>query len=344
VGGHFGSGELRFAAGEEWRKVYGPVFVYLNEGESTDAMWQDAKERAAREVERWPYPWMDTPGYARERGSVAGRVKLTDGTSAKGAWAMLAPAEEDWSQVTKGYEFWTRVDAEGGFRIDKAIPGRYALVITGANQFEDFRREGVEVTAEGVTQLPALEWRPVKHGRTLWQIGAADRSTAEFKGGDDARHYENYARYPREFPEDVTFVVGKSREREDWNFAQWAIYNKRPYWTIQFEQAEPLTGKATLTLGFVSSIPPRGSRTNLQVKVNGREVQVIHLAKSGMAGYRSGSQDSVYSVVYVTFDAALLKQGTNQITLGHAEAERYSADRRGVPGEVMYDAIRLEVQ
>jgi rhamnogalacturonan endolyase len=63
-----------------------------------------------------------------------------------------------------------------------------------------------------------------------------------------------------------------------------------------------------------------------------------------MAGYRSGSQDSVYSVVYVTFDAALLKQGTNRITLGHAEAELYSADRRGVPGEVMYDAIRLEVQ
>jgi rhamnogalacturonan endolyase len=230
------------------------------------------------------------------------------------------------------------------FRIDKAIPGRYALVITGANQFEDFRREGVEVTSDAATELGELTWRPVKHGRTLWQIGTADRSTREFKGGDDARHYENYARYPREFPDDVTFVIGKSRERDDWNFAQWAIYNKKPYWTIEFEQPEPLDGKATLTLGFASSIPARGRKTNLQVKVNGQEVQVIRLAKSGMAGYRSGSQDSVYSVVYVTFDAALLKQGTNRITLGHAEAELYSADRRGVPGEVMYDAIRLEVQ
>jgi rhamnogalacturonan endolyase len=287
---------------------------------------------------------VDAPAYSRERGSVTGRVALTDGTSAKDAWAMLVPTEEDWSQVTKGYEFWSRVDARGVFRIDKAIPGRYALVITGANQFEDFRREGVEVTADGTSELGELVWRPVKHGRTLWQIGTADRSTREFKGGDDARHYENYARYPREFPDDVTFVIGKSRERDDWNFAQWAIYNKKPYWTIEFEQPEPLDGKATLTLGFASSIPARGRKTNLQVKVNGQEVQVIRLAKSGMAGYRSGSQDSVYSVVYVTFDAALLKQGTNRITLGHAEAELYSADRRGVPGEVMYDAIRLEVQ
>ena len=48
----------------------------------------------------------------------------------------------------------------------------------------------------------------------------------EFKGGDNYRHYDNFPRYPKEFPEDVTFTIGKSKEDEDWNFAQWSIYSK----------------------------------------------------------------------------------------------------------------------
>jgi rhamnogalacturonan endolyase len=192
--------------------------------------------------------------------------------------------------------------------------------------------------------LGKITWQPVTHGRTIWQIGTADRSPHEFKDGENYRHYENFTRYAKEFLDDVTFTIGKSKEKEDWNFAQWAVYNKNPYWTIRFDEQQPPSGQATLTIGFASTIPPRGNRTNLQVKVNGQDVEIIHLAKSGMAGYRSGNQDSVYSVVYVRFDASLLKKGTNETTLGHAEAVPYSADRRGVPGEVMYDAIRLEVQ
>ena len=141
----------------------------------------------------------------------------------------------------------------------------------------------------------------------------------------------------------MTFTIGKSKENEDWNFAQWSIYSKKPYWTIQFDMEQALTGKATLTLGFVSAHPPRGGRTNLQVKVNGKEVDAVHLPKTGTAGYRSGGSDNVYNVVYVTFEAALLKKGTNEITLGHSEAQPAAEWKRGVPGQVMYDAIRLEI-
>src|SRR5262245_41930453 len=67
--------------------------------------------------------------------------------------------------------------------------------------------------------------------------------------------------------------------------------------------------------------------------------------ESGTAGYRSRSQDSTYNVVYVPFDAGLLKKGTNEVTLGHAEAVPFSAPekRRRAFGQVMYDAVRLEV-
>jgi len=114
VGGHFGSGGLRFKEDELWAKVYGPLFVYLNEGNTVDAAWADAKQRAAAEVAKWPYPWLIHGDYPLERGTVRGRVLLTDGTSAKGAWAMLVPPNEDWTQVLKGYDFWARVDGEGG--------------------------------------------------------------------------------------------------------------------------------------------------------------------------------------------------------------------------------------
>src|SRR5207253_3222313 len=140
-GSHFGSGGIIFHHGEPWTKLFGPLFVYVNEGPSIDALWADAKERSQAEMAQWPCRWLKI----------------------------------------------------------EVLPGRD-------------------------TDLGELEWQPVKHGRTLWQIGIADRSSHEFKGGDNYRHYGNYLRYPREFPDDVTFVIGKSKESADWNFAQWSWY------------------------------------------------------------------------------------------------------------------------
>jgi rhamnogalacturonan endolyase len=344
--GHFGSGGLRFAEGERWTKVFGPLFVYVNKGASTDALWQDASKRARTERARWPYPWLKHPSYPLQRGIVTGRVRLTDGGSTSGAWTILAPPGEDWTRSSKGYHFWTRLDGMGRFSLTGVRPGRYTLFVSGANQFEDFRRDGVEVKAGKATALGNLPWKTIKHGRTLWQIGVADRSSREFRGGDNYRHYGNFLRYPKEFPDDVTFIVGKSKEDRDWNFAQWSWYSKRPFWTIRFDLAEAPGGKATLTIGFASVHPSRGPRSNLQVKVNGKEVATVRLPKSGTAGYRSGSQDSTCNVVYLPFDAGLLRKGANEITLGHAEALPFSAPlgkRRRIFGQVMYDSLRLEI-
>jgi hypothetical protein len=294
------------------------------------------------EIAKWPYTRLEHKEYPLKRGTVSGTLRLTNGTSAKDVWVLLSPPGEEWAQVFKGYDFWTRADDKGRFTLTNVRPGRYTLTAIGANQFEDLRWENVEVK-EGTNDLGELTWKPVTHGRTLWQIGVADRSSHEFKGGDNYRHYDNFLRYLREFPDDVTFVIGKSREAEDRNFAQWATYSKRPCWTIKFDLPEEVKGKATLTIGFTSAHPPRGSRANLQVKVNDQQVEVIRLPKPGTSGYRSGSGDSPYHVVPVTFDAARLKKGPNEITLGHAEAVPAAEHRRGVPGQVMYDAVRLEV-
>jgi rhamnogalacturonan endolyase len=344
--GHFGSGALEFKPGEEWTKFYGPFFVYLNGGASVAAIYADAKRRTADEIEKWPYRWAKNPEYPVARGTVTGQIRLTDGETPQGAWVILGAPGGDWPLQGKGYLFWTQAGRGGQFTIPKVRPGQYTLYTFGANQFEQFQRDGVLVVADQTTDLGTLNWKPVRHGRRLWQIGVADRSTREFRDGDDIRHWANYMRYPKEFPHDVTFVIGKSHAETDWNFAQWTWYSQKPYWTIEFDLPRPISGTATLTLGFASSQPVRGPVTNLQVKINGQEVAIIHLPKSGTAGYRSGGQDSAYRVRYVTFDASRLKAGLNEITLGHQEAQPFPSpaeQMQGRVGQVMYDAIRLEV-
>jgi len=347
VGGHYGANGIRVAAGENWDKVFGPVFVYYNHSEESDpdrnvaALWADAKNQATAQMAEWPYQWVKRDDYPLERGSVTGTIKLADGTSTRGAWAMLVPPDDDWEGNLKGYDFWSPVDATGHFKIDKVRPGTYALVVCGADQFEPFRKENIVVPASA-TDLGAIVWTPVTHGTYLWQIGYADRSSAEFKHGDDARHWENFAYYITDFPNDVSYTIGKSDYSKDWNYAQWTLYNKVPYWSIHFKLRKVLTGHATLTIGMAAS-----SNSTLLVSVNGQQVSSLQMPKTGTAFYRSGNQDSQYHVYLVTFDAAMLKAGDNEIRLAADGAAPFPAGKDaltiGAPGGFMYDAIRMEV-
>jgi hypothetical protein len=182
----------------------------------------------------------------------------------------------------------------------------------------------------------------------VWQIGTFDRSAIEYRSGEQRvyRNYDAFRRYFTAFPNDVTYVIGKSREDAHWNYAHWSWFNAKPHWTIQFDAGqEPPAGRPTLTLGFTSTRPAGA----LQVKVNGTEVAALELLKSGGAGYRSAAQDSRYTLKRVEFDARLLKAGTNEVTLGHTGATPLPAGEatdqpKRPPGEVMYDAIRLEVR
>lgn len=171
-GAHFGSGVLNFKAGETWTKFYGRCFIYMNNGANTQAMYQDALKRTDLERAHWPYAWVNHPAYSTGRGSVSGQIKLTDGTSAAGAWIVLAApqtAEADWPLQGKGYQFWTKAGPDGTFTIPKVGPGTYTLYATGANQFEQFHQDGVTVQAGSATQLSVLNWQTVAHGKTLWR-------------------------------------------------------------------------------------------------------------------------------------------------------------------------------
>jgi rhamnogalacturonan endolyase len=337
---HFGAAPVQVAAGEAWSKVYGPVFTYLNGGS-----WEDAKARQLAEASKWPYQWVTAPEYVRARGTVSGQWRLKGEAAGTGAWVVLAQPGSDWTQQSKDYQFWARTGPDGRFRIAHVIPGRYTLYVSGADQPEQCARDGILVAADQTTTVD-IEWTPVHHGRTLWQIGTFDRTAAEFRNGGDARQFDIFRRFPKDFPQDVTFTVGASDPARDWNYAHWVWYTAKPVWTIRFDGSQAGPGQATLTIGFASAQPLAGGRTKLQVKVNGTLIETIGLPKTGTAGYRGSMQDSGYNLRVLRFDAALLHPGVNEITLGHADARPFppvEVNVGGRVGQVMYDALRLEV-
>ena len=349
---HFGASPVKVADGESWSKVYGPFLVYTNRGASAEALWQDAEQQLALQRRTWPYTWVKSDEYSQKRATVTGRV-LLNGRPAAGVTAILSAPGTDWSLASKGYNYWTKTDSDGRFQIRGVAPATYSLSITGADQPHDFVRQQVQISPDQQLALGDLHWQAVTHGEQLFQIGVFDRSAGEFRNGKDAREFGMFRRYPKQFPDDVHYVVGESSPERDWNYAHWSLYSKSPAWTIRF-QGHATHGTATLTLGIASAQPAHGELTDLRVRINGKEIGAVHLPKTGTAGYRGGTQDSPYHLEEITFPASLLQNGDNTIELQHVDAQpadqfttkdvNSDTPSAGTPGQVMYDAIRLEVQ
>jgi rhamnogalacturonan endolyase len=355
-GQHYGAAGVHLADDEMWSKMYGPVFVYINHGGDADTLWADAQKQAEVQRSQWPYAWLKHADYPLQRGSAEGRLVLQSehgAMPAADAWVILdtdepGEADADFEMRSRGYRFFTRTDGEGRFHLEKLRPGHYTLFASGADQFEPFKRTGIVIDAGGTARLGEMAWTPVTHGRRLWQIGTADRSTAEFHDGSQPiyRNYDAFRRYFDTFPHDVTFTIGQSREGADWEFAQWGWYNEKPYWTVRFNVAAgdlPAKGTATLTLGVASA-----QTGTVLVTVNGKKLPAVALPKTGGAGYRSGAADSMYLAKYVTFDAGLLHGGDNEMTFGQGRMAKFTpellAKELRPKNDIMYDALRLEVQ
>ena len=116
--------------------------------------------------------------------------------------------------------------------------------------------------------LGELEWKPVRYGKQIWEIGVPNRSAEEFKHGDKYWMWGLYNLYPSEFPHDVNFIIGKSDWSKDWNYAQPPRDGKPTTWTVTFDLATAPKGKATLRLAICGS---RG-RSGIKVAVNDKQV------------------------------------------------------------------------
>ena len=242
------------------------------------------------------------------------------------------------------------------------IPGldveyKHALgagLIAGIEQA--FEQSGIVVADDEKLALGRLTWQKVSHGRRVWQIGTADRSTGEYANGGDFHHWGLWRRYPTDFPRDVNFVIGKSTERRDWNFAHWNWYSQADAWNIVFDLDEVPQGTATLTFGIAAARGHNGrgfgsnrNAADLLIALNDQEMGGIKAASTGGDSYRSARQSTRYSVQEISFDAGLLRGGQNVVSLRHALSNPYKqGEEKGEsgsgPGCIMYDAIRLEIE
>ncbi|XP_047055399.1 rhamnogalacturonate lyase B-like [Lolium rigidum] len=236
--------------GEHWKKVMGPVFIYLNSNPSRgsfQALWEDAKAQAEAEARKWPYTFLESPDFhkAADRGSVTGRLLVRDkymsgvDMPARLAYVGLAApgAPGSWATESKGYQFWTRASATcGSFAIGNVLAGEYNLYAWVPGILGDYMyAASVTVSAAGAVSLGDLVFEPPRSGPTLWEMGVPDRSAAEFFIPDPNpkylsklfltrdnkyRQYGLWDRYADLYPRaDPVFTIGVSNYSNDWFFA-----------------------------------------------------------------------------------------------------------------------------
>ncbi|XP_068649534.1 uncharacterized protein [Aristolochia californica] len=242
--------EPNFEDGEPWKKVYGPVFFYLNKiegGAPFPSLWEDAKRQMAQEVRSWPYSFPESADFpnAYQRGAVRGRLLVRDrylngdaAVPAASAYVGLAlPGDAgSWQTESKGYQFWTTADESGSFSIRNVRTGTYNLYGYVPGYIGDYRYSAsITITAGGDILLGDLVYEPPRNGPTLWEIGIPDREVLEFfvpdpdpsyfnsfltAPKDRIRQYGLWDRYTELYPNgDPVYTVGTSDYRRDWFYA-----------------------------------------------------------------------------------------------------------------------------
>ena len=417
MSGHYAGGaQARVAAGQEWRKVIGPIFVYFNALENPEdttkaeldalaasqgdpvvpaswhdnafALWNDAQAEAKKIKAAWPYDWVNGVDYPHrsERGTVTGRFVLDDPQAATTRLPGLTVglAHPDYLTAARGYtqrsgdgnivkwphdgnyyQFWADGADDGNFTISNIRPGTYTLHAFADGVLGEFAQTDVTVEAGKTLDLGKLEWKPVRYGRQIWEIGYPNRNGSEFFKGDDYWLWGWPLRYPLLFPTDIVFTIGKSDWHKDWFFEQtprgvstaWLNpeakdpANQRYGWvktgtpgqdmwraigrgratarTIKFDMDRALQGKATLRIALGGADGGGG----LAIAVNGKAVGTIHPVATNALRYNTDR--GVWHEYAQPFDAALLKAGENEIVLTVPAGELTSG--------VCYDYLRLEV-
>jgi rhamnogalacturonan endolyase len=314
---HYGTPGASIPSG----KLYGPWFVYFNNGSISDAQAQAAAQQG-----QWPYTWLSNAAYPLSRTTVTGTLRLADGRAAAGAAVTLAQPGGDVYAQGSGYIFSAQADSSGHFTIPLVRPGTYSLYAWAnggsiGDITDQYERDNVTVSGSS-TDLGTLTWTPVEYSNLLWQIGTADRKATEFKLGNIPRQYGLW----NQTSANLTYTIGSSTPANNWYYAQTAVGT----WTVNFNLSQVPSGTAHLTVALAGV-----SRTAaVTVGANGTTIGSYPTFANDQAIYRSANQSGYYHLVQFSFAASLLKTGSNALTFHMTTVSS--------GGGAMYDTVKLE--
>jgi rhamnogalacturonan endolyase len=352
------------------------------------ALWNDAMAKAVEVKAAWPYDWvsgMDYP-HKSERGNVTGQVVLNDPQAATtklpnltiglahpdytgtgGAFANRSGNGNlvTWQHDGNYYEFWNQGNEDGTFKITNVRPGKYTLHAFADGVLGEYAKTDITVEAGKDLDLGKLDWKPVRDGKQVWEIGYPNRNGGEFFKGDEYWRWGWDMRYALLFPNDIIYTVGKSDWHKDWFFEEvphatnlgfvnpaakdpanqafgWVNLPTAPgqdmwrdwgrgratTWTIKFNLDHAPKGTATLRVSLGGS-----DSTTLTIGVNGQNAGAIRPISTNALRYNTDR--GVWREYSQPFNGTLLKAGENEMTLTVPAGDLTSG--------VCYDYLRLEL-
>jgi len=370
------------------------------------ALWHDALDEAGVIKPQWPFDWVQGVDYAHkdERSAVTGQIVLDDPQARTTKLPHLAvglthpdftgPARAfslragngttvTWAHDADYYQFWADGAKNGKFTIANVRPGTYTLHAFADGVLGEFAATNIIVEAGKPLDLGKLDWKPVRYGKQVWEIGYPDRTGGKFYKGDGANYWlwGWDLRYALLFPNDITYTIGKSDYHKDWFFEEvphatnlsfvnpaakdpanqrfgwvkaesldvysqsdqtgpWRVYGRgrATTWTIKFNMDKAEHGLATLRVALAGAdggggLANPGGPGGLGVAVNGQSVGSIRTVATNALRYNTDR--GVWREYALTFDAALLKSGENEMQLTVPAGELTSG--------VVYDYLRLEL-
>jgi rhamnogalacturonan endolyase len=280
-------------------------------------------------------------GFGRDTNSSGGFTNQGFGFGRRGRYGgFFGPRVVDWQTDAKHYQFWARGDDRGRFSIPNVRPGTYTLHAFADGVLGEFTLTNVTVAAGQTLKLGNLNWQPVRRGRQLWEIGIPNRSGAEFFKGDQYYHWGWYLEYPKLFPNDVNYVIGRSDFRRDW-FFEHVPHNENPAnttgdgegrattWSVAYTLPAAPRGRATLRLAICAF-----DTRNLEVSVNDQSIGSVTGLVPSLSILRDGI-GGCWAERQLPFDASLMRAGQNVLKL--------TVPAGSLTGGMIYDYLRLEL-
>lgn len=213
------------AAGAAYNRIVGPDYIHVNvlgpaynqtgNTLATQAdMYADAVSAGATYAPLYDnVAPLVAAGYVPStgRGSVSIQVNGVTG-SQHTAWAVLSDPATNFQVSYVGMQYWADISSTGTATFTGVVPGTYRLSVYVLGQWGEYRQDGIVVTVNSTTTVPAFSFQPESFGSSVFTIGVPDRSSHEFLHG----HFVT--------TQNAHMVAGQD-DREFWgNWNYWADF------------------------------------------------------------------------------------------------------------------------